>query len=72
MPDSIKHRAYFCQHPDVVVARESAAPEWIVKMAKGDDSEMWVTGIFRNPVGKELMLAREGEIMCEVEGVEAE
>ena len=45
--DSVLHRAYHCQHPDVVAARAKAAPDWVVQMA----SSRFVIAVVCSPCG---------------------
>ncbi len=49
--DTLRHRIWECQHPDVVEARRRAAPQWLQEeVARRPRSQMrWVNGIFPHP-----------------------
>ncbi len=62
LPDTVHHRAWVCDDPDVVKARNKFAPPWLIKWAReeGKDSFMFCTGIMPHPADV-LELPRESE-----------
>ena len=65
LPDSLRHRIYLCEHPQVKEVREKVAPAWAIALARADESDaMWVTGIFANPVTPGDVLAAKGGFHC--------
>ncbi len=49
--DSIHHRVWACLHPDVVAAREAAAPWWLIEEARraGPSSWLYCRGVIPHP-----------------------
>ncbi len=49
--DTVRHRVYECQHPDVVAARQGVMPEWLRAEAsrRPREEQLWVTGLIPHP-----------------------